>query len=153
MRQEAVESKAYFFRPYIENDIPFIQSSWASSYYKGARYNELLTPEEFHLHHRPIREAFFKRGSSAVIICASIEDQDLIIGWIAVEKPKSSPGLILHYLYVKQAFKGEHIASELIGRALPTEPIMFTHLTEKAAKLMNKDLKRFNNYFYAPHLT
>lgn len=140
---------SYTFRSYVETDIPFIQSSWGSSYYKGAFYKRYLSPQDFHKHHRPIRERFFERDGTAVIVCCATDNPDLIIGWIAVEKPKESRGLILHYVYVKQAFKGEKISNELIKRALPDKPVMVTHMTERALNIMER--KKIE-YFYAPHL-
>lgn len=148
------EDTPYLFRPYTFDDIPFLHSSWGSSYYTGAGYKQFLTPEEFHSFHRPKRERVFNCDKSTVIVCASKENEDLIIGWIAVEKPKSSGGLILHYLYVKQAFKGEGIASGLVQRGLPQRPVMMSHLTERAEKIIkqNKD-NDFKDFHYRPQLT
>ncbi len=151
MDQEA--DKVYLFRPFVAGDLNFVANSWGSSYYKGALYQRHLSPEEFHKHHRPIRDKFFANPNGAIIICASRSDENIIIGWAAVEKPEAA-GLILHYVYVKQAFKGWGIANELIERALPERPILYTHLTERADKIMysNGD-GRFKDFYYSPHLT
>ena len=144
--------KVYTFRPYQESDIPFIQSSWGSSYYDGNSYKKLLTAAEFHQFHRPIREAFFLRGSTAVILCVSKEDQDLILGWIAVEKPRTSKCLVLHYIYVKHAFQGQGISHELMERALPEDIIIYTHVTEKARKIMRRPKIETKQYYFIPHV-
>lgn len=140
------------FRPYVPGDIPFIQSSWGSSYYDGTGIKHDLSPQEFHEFHRPIREHFLNRPTAAVIVCAWQKDPDTIIGWIAVEKPRKSPGLVLHYIYVKQAFKGEKIAQKLVQMALPMRPIFYTHLTEKANKIMRKNAEDFTEFIFVPHL-
>lgn len=68
-----------------------------------------------------------------------------------VEALHKAHGLVLHYLYVKQAFKGEGIASELFRSVLKLkEPLIVSHLTNKAKKLL--ETKNIN-YFFAPHLT
>lgn len=86
----------------------------------------------------------------AAIVCASNNDPTLILGWIVVETPYEERGLILHYIYVKEAFKREGIGTELFNRAIVSKPVLFTHLTEKASKILihkNKDKMR-----YIPHL-
>ncbi len=146
------EEAEYTFRPYVNDDIPFIQNSWGTSYYKGASYHHYINPKEFHAFHRPIREAFFLRPTTAVVLCVSKEDQGLIMGWIAVEKPTSGPGIVIHYLYVKQAFKNLGIASSLLNSVTIETPVIYTHITERAQRMMRNSKKRFNDYFQAPHL-
>lgn len=141
------------FRPFVKGDLNFVSNSWGSSYYKGASYQKHLTPDEFHKHHRPIRDKFFANPSGAIIVCASKSDENIIIGWAAVEKPEAN-ALILHYVYVKQAFKGWGIANELVERALPERPVLFTHLTERAERIMySSPNNKFQDFYYCPHLT
>ncbi len=152
--QKATETeKAYFFRPYTKDDIPFIQNSWGNSYYKGALYCDFMSPKEFHFHHRPIRERFFEKPTAAVIVCVATNDTNLIIGWAAVEKPLKTNAMILHYVYVKEAFKKEGISTELLSMSLGKVDLVFlTHVTERAAKIMNRRSHKFTNFWFTPHL-
>jgi RimJ/RimL family protein N-acetyltransferase len=144
---------AYLFRPYIESDLNFIKSSWASSYYKGANYQDHLSPDEFHSRHRLIRDRILSKPNTAIIICASKElNPEIIMGWVLVERPEKSPGFILHYVYVKQAFKSEGIARELLSLALPQTPVLVTHLTEKASRIMANNKIKYLNFHFTPHL-
>lgn len=146
------EKKAeYTFRPYRETDVNFILNSWGSSYYKGANYHYALNPDEFHHFHRPIRERLLYSPNIAIIVCCAADAEDLILGWVLVEKSKPR-GLIVHYIYVKEAFKGHGIAKELIERALPDRPVFMTHMTDKARKLMRFDFDKYKEFFYTPHL-
>lgn len=151
MNDEAESS--YTFRPYLNDDIPFIQNSWGSSYYKGANYSKYLSPEEFHKSHRPIRESLFKKPNIAIVLAVAEKDSSLILGWVAVEKPAKSPVTILHYIYVKQAFKDLGIASELLHKVTNHNSVLYTHLTDKAERLMHKKRQKYFNYHYCPHLT
>lgn len=143
-------NESYSLRPYRNDDIPFIQSSWGSSYYQGGGYQRLMSPQLFHHYHRPIRESFFDRPCSSVSIICATEDPSLIMAWLAWEKPEDEDCVILHFLYVKQAFKGEGLAKELLSSFKDQKPILYTHLTEQAEKIIEK--KRLK-YFYCPHLT
>ena len=139
---------AFSLRPYRESDLNFIQNSWGTSYYKGADYVLFMSPKEFHAQHRPIRDKILKKPSAVAIVACDPNDEDLILGWILVEKPPTE-GLILHYLYVKEAFKGEGISEELIKKALPDRPIFVSHMTDKARKIIGKKKKYFKDFYYA----
>lgn len=151
----AEADKAYIFRPYKLDDIPFIQSSWGNSYFKGSNASKLgLNPEDFHSFHRPIRERFLQRPTAAIIVCESKTEPLTILGWIAVERLKwSQVNTILHYIYIKQAVKSEKIATELLHSVI-IDPfkntILYTHKTEKAERILKKE--HYRNFWFTPHL-
>lgn len=138
----------YTLRPYKESDLNLIQNSWGASYYKGSDYTDFISPKEFNKQHRPIREEILKRPNIAIIIACNKLDENQILGWILVEKPESK-GLIFHYLYVKEAFKGEGVSRELLKKALPEKPIQVSHMTDKARKIIRKKNQFFKDYYYA----
>lgn len=144
------------FRPRTSEDLAFLLDSWGRSYYGGSHAHKSLSPEEFHAFHRPIRERFFSKPNTAVIVAASSTDPWHILGWIAVEQIPS--GLVLQYLYVKSALKSErkgdgpHLATQLVKRAIPTSPVYFTHLTDRAARIMSKKQDQFTGWIHIPHL-
>lgn len=148
MSTEAV----FKLRPYRESDLNFIRNSWAKSYYKGSEYVKFISPNEFHERHRPIREEILKRPNIALVVACSTDDEDLILGWILIEKPKEKSGTILHYLYVKEAFKKEGISKELMNKLLTNTPIMVTHMTERASKIIQYHPSRFKNYVWSKEL-
>lgn len=143
-------SKSYSIRGFHPDDIPFLHSSWGSSYYTGATYNKFLGPGEFHKHHRPIRESIFDRPCSSFDIVCSTDDPGLIMAWMSWEKPEDEDFILIHYLYVKQAFKGEGLARELLLRFKDVKPVLITHLTEQAERIIHKNHLKL---FYCPHLT
>lgn len=155
----------YTFRPYVPDDLNFIQSSWGHSYYKGANFDRILAPKPFHDHHRPIRERILAKPSTAIIVACAKDAHDVILGYIIVEDPPKPPngfnGMILHYLYVKEAFKKEGIATELLAKSIPSTPVFYTHETELIRRILkdlrikdhaNGKLDRFKDYYFEPHL-
>jgi len=74
------------------------------------------------------------------------------MGFVAYEKPQVGSYLIIHYIYVKQAFKGLKVASELLQAVKHPGPIIVTHMTERAARIMSKKSHKYDRYFYAPHI-
>lgn len=144
----------YLIRPYLPQDLPFISNSWGTSYYKGANYSRFMDPKAFHGFHRPRREAFFQRPNATIIVVAAKEDQDLIMGYMALEKTQDQhQHLVLHYIYVKEAFKGLKLSSQLLKSITPTHnQILFTHLTEKAQRIMSKKPHNFDQFHFTPHI-
>lgn len=138
------------FRTHTEEDLPFLHSSWGSSYYDGTQAKKYLNPDEFHAYHRPIRERFFERRTKHITICTPDDDAWHILGWAATEQRANCQ--ILHYLYVKSAFKCQGIAEALLKRACPKGPILFTHLTDRAARIMAKKHSEFEGFIHVPNL-
>ena len=139
------------FRPHQSEDMPFLMDSWGSSYYKGVPHFKKLTSEEFHSYHRPIRERFFSKPNTCVIVACPDNDHWFILGWIAVESTPS--GLILQYIYVRATAKREGMAKDLLARVLPSRPVFYTHLTDHAEEIIDSDRsKRFGQFFHIPHL-
>lgn len=149
---EQIEPKPYFFRPYSNDDLNFIQRSWGKSYFDGCGYDEFLRAQEFDFHHRPLRDRILACPRVAIIVCASRADQDTIVGYIIVEMPRKTNATILHYLYVKKDFWGMGIANELIDSAIKSDIILMTHVTEKAARIMQKKDQKYRNFYLIPHL-
>lgn len=109
-----------------------------------------MSPDTFHFYHRPIRDRILEKENVAIIVCSATSDPDQIIGWILVETLHATDKLIVHYVYVKQLYKCEKIASELFGRAVKSRPVFFSHLTDKALRILSKKSK--GDFYYAPHL-
>lgn len=137
--------KEYFFRPYNEQDLNFISSSWGKSYYDNSDYERVMTEPQFDKYHRPKRTKILNNKDSTILICASKNDPYLIIGWICLTHLSDQKGTILHYLYVKEAFRKLKIAEELLE--LLSTPVLVTHLTKKGKNILDK-----NGYFYVPHI-
>lgn len=142
----------FVFRSFSLEDRPFIESSWASSYYAASRIKDALSPEDFHAFHRPLRARFFDRPSATVIVVSPADDPHFILGWIAVEVlPNCS---VIHYAYIKSNFRREYgLLRKLISRAVHTERVLYTHLTPKAMKIMATHQDEIRLYQFCPHLT
>ena len=131
-------------------DMNCISDNWGKSYYRGSSAYRHFTPETFHSFHRPIRERFFLKENTTLLVASWNSDPWLILGWIAFESlPEAT---LLHYIYIKNSLKQEGIANLLMRIALPMRPVIFTHLTEKAEKIMRQKKERFKDFIYIPNL-
>ena len=145
------EADNYIFRPYAPSDLNFLQNSWGSSFYMFSDIRHFIPPDVFHKYHRPIRENILNSAQATVIIACAKSDPDLILGWICVEKPSNFKGLLLHFIYIKQAFRGQGIARDLMAKSIgEIKPVIFSCLTRKAAKILHKNKEKFVDFFYEP---
>lgn len=152
MEAVLTQDKPYLFRPYLHDDIPFIQSAWGTSYYNEGYGNTLLSLKEFHGRHRPIREAILSKPNIAVIVCCSKEDKDTLLGFSIIEKPEESPLIILHYIYVKSDFRDKGLGKELLFKAIKLRPVLYTHLTMGASKILRRRSSDLDRFIYTPHI-
>ena len=145
-----MDEDGFAFRLSTEEDIPFLHSSWGSSYYAGNHAHKRISPTDFHSFHGQIRNRYLARETKRILMCCPMDDPWLILGWIATEALPTAT--VLQYLYVKSAFKGQGIAELLIKKSIPPGVIYFTHLTERASKIMCKKYDLFSDYKFLPHL-
>lgn len=108
-----------------DGDLPFIYSSWLSTYRDSRAYRllgdrallpyaKLVEPERaspslyYALHKLHIATTL---GHSAVLVAAYEEDPTVLLGYIVFEEG------ILHYVCVKQAYQGEGVAKLLVSHS------------------------------------
>lgn len=142
----------FILRPYVLEDRPFIDSSWASSYYSACHIKDLLSPTDFHNFHREIRERFFKRPMGTVIVACDQDDPFHILAWIALEVLPNCT--LLHYVYVKSAYRKEHgVFRDLLTKTIPKGDVVYTHMTHKFSRILARHPDLFQNFRFCPHLT
>lgn len=146
MALEADPSLVY--RPYSIEDIPFIYSSWGSSYYKGSGAHKQISPTEFHALHRSAIDHFFSRSTATIIVVNHVDEPSVILGWIAVEIFESK--LVIHYVYVKSLFRRQGFLWNLIDRIDLQKPILYTHLTDRFSKIMARNPSKYKRFTYLP---
>lgn len=74
------------------------------------------------------------------------------MGWILTEQLPSA--IALHYLYIKSHFRGREfgIAKSLIKRAIKTAPVIYTHITERSAKIIARKPENYTAWKFVPHV-
>jgi len=124
-------------RPANENDMKFILNSWAISLFKDPGAWSGWNPEEaVSLLNKKILKII---ETSELHTLVSAEDDNLILGWCCLEK--CNDGTILHYVYVKHAFKREGLATYMM-KALVVPPVVFTHKTVRSKRIFKKGRHR-----------
>lgn len=118
-------------------DVDFITSSWLKSFREsGFMVNTVPNRVYFNQHHK-ILEKIIPR--SRILVACNSMDPDQIFGWICAEIMDRH--LVIHYIYVKDAFRQMGIASRLVRLLYDTQDVvkdllLTTHQTWKSKVLI-----------------
>ena len=117
-------SDGFAIRPAGPDDMAFVIDAWLEGYWMDGPFS-LVMPKSawWPRWHRVIENILADERTRTVIACLE-ERPDQLMG-IACSRPPD----ILHWVYVKQAFRGNGIAIELLDVELPAR---CSHWTVKA---------------------
>lgn len=111
-------------RPANETDKNFILSTWLKSYHThGNEYRKPPSQIYYQEHQELIKK---KLETCAVTIATTTDDETQIIGYIV------SDSACVHYLYVKNLFRGFKIAKKLLQT---TGAALYSHHTSYSEQL------------------
>lgn len=142
-------------RPACETDTAYLSSTWLKAYLSGSGLSGRMDHAAYFELHRPVVADLLARCS--VLVAHPEGDPDTILGF-SVSEPT-----VLHWLYVRNAWRGNGIARQLLEAAGLIQPspmstattaelagtrLVFTHWTDTAAHLM----RRFKGLVYYPYL-
>lgn len=97
-------------RPATQNDVPFIFSAWLKSYRNNPWVKNAPNAVYYKYHHELVEKMLSR---SATIIAHPDDDPEQILGFAVFEE---RGGLVVcHYVYVKQPFRRQNIASEILN--------------------------------------
>lgn len=123
-----------------DSDISFIYSTWLKSYHYDSWTKTISKSVYFDNYKRVIDDLLL--NSKVKIACVTL-DQDIILGYMVTEYP------IVHYTFVKEAFRGLGIAKDLLINSgfEYDEQIIITHRTNTLSDItFNKQNIVFNPF-------
>lgn len=140
-------------RPIKSEDVALVTNSWLTSYRDSCHVWGVPDQSYFWCMHK-VLETLIPR--SAVVMAVLEDDPNTILGWVAYEMADSA--MILHYLYVKKAFRGMKIAKKLFQTVyeIENEPpvVIFTARTKHSWSIWEKKLRDSTSplFVYNPYL-
>lgn len=122
-------------RPATSSDLNFVRASWFDSWRHGGK-----TPDcGYDMYRRGASFLIRLLTSRHPVVVTYLEDvPDEIIGWICYE-----PG-VLHYVYVKQAYRRVSIGQQLCALASPS---IHTFETRSGKRLLAKIGSRYDPFY------
>lgn len=118
-------------RPPQDGDWNYIYDSWKRSFKETMPW--VPTPNFFQAMGKRVEEIKAREETRFFIACDP-EDDEFIFGWGCFGRKN-----LIHYVFVKQAFRHAMVAIRLVEHATNTsKPIVFTHWTRVCEKLNKK---------------
>lgn len=126
-----------------EADVPFIFNSWLKSYRSSNSVKNISNPVYFEFQHKVIEKLLTR--SQVYMLCAS-DDPSQVYGYLVCEEIEQVP--VLHYCYVKYAFRGMKLCSMLMKHAKLDKQRggFYTYETHAITKLLGKSAFVYNPY-------
>ena len=118
-------------RIYRDNDLDFIEASWIKSFRSGfVRFlpKDSIGNGEYYTAQRNIIKDIFSSPAFMAVVAVTHDYDDAILGWAVSEI--TSDNSILHFIYVKQAFRGFGIGKSLLKSLRLESPITHSHSTK-----------------------
>lgn len=110
-------------------DICFIYSTWLKSYRTGSGLGLASGKHAYFLTYNLIIDQILGRSDTAVWVAVKFDEPNVIWGYAV-----SEPG-VLHYVFVKEAFRKFGIARSLYQNSFNARPFV-THVTQDARDVM-----------------
>ena len=101
-------------RAATSQDVPLIYSDWLRSY-RRSPLTKHVPSAVYYSQHRALIDNLASR--SRVVVLCNPDDTNQVYGWMCFELTPDV--LILHYLYVKEDFRGFGLAKALVQQYLP----------------------------------
>lgn len=122
-------------RPAIEDDIPFIFSTWLKSF-RDSFFAQNISTTIYYAEHHKVVERLLK--SCSVYVACDDNDLSQLYGYICAEEIDGI--FVLHYVYVKHSFRWLGIGRQLLNAFShdATRVAIYTHCTKVSRALGNK---------------
>lgn len=117
-------------------DVNFIYSTMLKGLYYGSEFYANVAKATFFQHYGEIVTALLKK--SKVVVACLPDDDDIVLGYAIYE-----PGLCLHYVFVKEVFRKQGVASALTGEANTSSVSHITKIGNSIRKAKNMEFNPF----------
>lgn len=130
----------YPIRDATGEDIPFIYSTWSNSYRTDSDTGRNMPKSLYYKYIIPIIDGILQRALTRTIVIHDPKDEFVIWGYLVYEPQ------VIHYIFVKEAFRRAFIATDLITYAVDqTVEIQYSHKTDQWKQLVrSKDQFIYN---------
>lgn len=129
-------------RSALTGDVSFIYNSWLKSFRDGSLWAQLIPSPLYFLSEKKVIDKLILETD--VLIACNPESEDQIFGYVVADNSIKDVTL-LHYVYVKQPYRGLGFAVKLIENALPPTAsrdhvIVASHMTRAFNEYLTKKL-------------
>lgn len=141
---EAIEVRQY--RP--SADQAFVYSTWLRNYKHSSYFAKRIKPVIFFAGHHDLVSHLLRKPSVKVFVAHPKDDIDTILGYLACEPNTDTQKPVLHFIFVKDAFREMGIARCLIKASeIDIAKSRISHWTYPVDEL----IKKYPEMIYDPY--
>lgn len=131
----------------VDGDTSFLLNSWLKSYYHSSYFCKRIREKIYYRFHHEVITRILGQPNTKVLIASDPIDTSVILGYLVYNEFECKP--LIHYAYVKGAFRQMGIATTLIKAAeLDLSIAQFTHWSFDCDEIV----KKHPNMVYTPYL-
>lgn len=119
----------WLIRPAQPDDISFIYSTWLKSYRTGSGLGLASGKHAYFITYNLIIDHILEKPDARVWVAAKIDEPNVLWGYLVAEPT------VLHYVFIKGAFRKFGIARALYQAAFTERPFV-THMTTPAREVL-----------------
>lgn len=128
-------------------DDSFIFATWLRSYRHSSQFAKRITNEVYFKRHHKVIERILERTGVTALVAVLPDDPTIILGYLIGEQFQHMP--VIHFVYVKQAFRNNGIAQALFNEAnFSPDHCAYSHRTYELDWIEQK----FPGLTYDPYL-
>lgn len=124
-----------------ETDRAFVLASWLKSY-KLSEFAHAIPSRVYYTWHQKIIDQILSVPTNQVTIVCDPDDSSHILGFMV----NNTQTPIIHYIYVKHAFRRRGLAAYLMSLMPPSENLVCTHKPKLWVKLSRQYKLSYNPY-------
>ncbi len=126
-----ISKEAILIRPYnAQTDTNFVYSTWLRNYKHSSYFAKRIKPSVFFAGHHAVLNHLLAKPAMRLSVACDKNDPETIWGWLACE-PSNLMQTVVHFMFVKDAFRKMGIARTLLNAAgvFDLNKTRFTHWT------------------------
>ena len=123
----------FLVRPIVPDDVAFVLASWLDGYWPDCLCSLVMPKSQWWPRWHCVVENILADERTRTVVACNPDDQTQLYGFACAMPPD-----VLHWCYVKQAFRGHGIASQMWPAAglypTPIESILASHWSHAATR-------------------
>lgn len=128
-------TKDILLRGVTQEDWAYLYATWLKHYKFSSDFAKRIPHSIFFHKHHLLIGSILRKKETVTLIAYPKDSPEIIVGYITYEKPSTRP--VIHFIYVKRAFRKMGVARELI-EVLDLSRGVFTHWTEDTDWIVRK---------------
>lgn len=131
-----------------DNDEAYLYSTWLRCYKHYSYFAKRIRSAQFFKGHEKVIKHLLAKPNVIVLVACPKDDDDTILGYLAFEEGDKESRPVIHFTFVKDAFRKMGVAKSLFKYAnIDPNNIYFTHWVFDVDEL----IKRWDGMLYDPY--